>query len=119
VCWRTVDIASNGGLANGIGTFGWKIVTTNNDTVLFQGSCPIDGPAEVDSSTCSELGGYAAPLLLATLLARFWGIQHRCHFRWFTGSTSAISKVQTIPGAFRLCYYNHGIDRRIETADYS
>jgi hypothetical protein len=91
---HTVDIASDGGLANGIGTFGWKIVTTNNDTVLFQGSGPIDGPAEVDSSTRSELGGYAAPLLLATSLARFWGIRHRCHFRWFTDSTSAISKVR-------------------------
>jgi hypothetical protein len=37
-----------------------------------EGSGPIDGPMEVGSSTRSELGGFTAPLLLATALARFW-----------------------------------------------
>ena len=94
---RFVEIASDGGLSNAVGTFGWKIVTTSpnkRELTLFQGSGFIDGPIEVGSSTRSELGGFTAPLLLATALARFWGIRHRCQFRWFTDSTSAISKVR-------------------------
>ena len=67
----TVDIGSDGGVANGAGTLGWKIVSSNNDTVLFQDLGPIDRPAEFDSSTCSKLGGYAAPpLLQATLFGQ-------------------------------------------------
>jgi hypothetical protein len=33
-------------------------------------------------------------LLLVTTLAKFWGIRHKCQFRWYTDSTSAISKVR-------------------------
>jgi hypothetical protein len=91
---RTIDIASDGGLSKGIGTFGWKMVTSHNNKVLFQGSGPIDGPHEVGSSTRSELGGFAAPLLLAASLAKYWGIRHRCEFHWLTDSTAAISKVK-------------------------
>ena len=93
---RTIDIASDGGLANKVGTFGWKIVTTirSKEVTLFQGSGPIDGPAEIGSSTRSELGGFTAPILLVTTLAKFWGIRHRCRFRWYTDSKSAISKVR-------------------------
>jgi ribonuclease HI len=92
----TIDIASDGGLANTIGTFGWKIVAIfrQNEQVLYQGAGTIDGPTEVGSSTRSELGGLTAPLLLATTLAKFWGIRHKCQFRWLTDSTSAISKVR-------------------------
>ena len=45
------------------------------------------------SSTRSELGGFTAPLLLVTTLARYWGLQHRCQFSWTTDSKSAITKV--------------------------
>jgi hypothetical protein len=73
------------------------MVTCGNrhqDEVLFQGSGPIDGPAEVGSSTRSELGGFTAPLLLATTIMKYWGLRHRCQFRWYTDSKSAISKVK-------------------------
>lgn len=93
---RTIDIASDGGLSNGIGTFGWKMVTTckSTDVVLFQGSGPIDGPSEVGSSTRSELGGFTAPILLAVAIARHWELRHRCKFRWYTDSKTAMSKVR-------------------------
>ena len=97
VC-SVVDIASDGGLSNdAVGTYGWKIVTNHanrHDITLFQGSGFIDGPSEVGSSTRSELGGFTAPLFLATALARFWGIRHKCQFRWYTDSKTAISKVR-------------------------
>ena len=91
-----IDIASDGGLAKQAGTFGWKIVSTfqKSEQVLFQGSGPIDGPAAVGSSTRSELGGFTAPLLLVTAITKFWGIRHKCTFRWYTDSKSAISKVR-------------------------
>jgi hypothetical protein len=72
---QIIEIASDGGLSNAVGTFGWKIVTLlsqQSQITLFQGSGFIDGPAEVGSSTRSELGGFTAPLILATALARFW-----------------------------------------------
>jgi ribonuclease HI len=102
---QMIEIASDGGLSDAIGTFGWKIVTVNrhNEVTLFQGSGPIDGPHEIGSSTRSELGGYTAPLLLVTALAKFWGIRHKCAFRWYTDSKAAISKVKiySIKGASR------------------
>lgn len=94
---RFVEIATDGGLSNDVGTFGWKIVTVlpnQTDVTLFKGSGFIDGPTEVGSSTRSELGGFTAPLMVATALARFWGIRHKCQFRWYTDSKSAISKVR-------------------------
>jgi ribonuclease HI len=90
---QQIDIISDGGLAEQFGTFGWKIVTAGGDTVLYNGSGPIDGPSKVGSSTRSELGGFTAPLLLSTTLAQYWGLRHRCHFTWTTDSKAAISKV--------------------------
>jgi hypothetical protein len=81
---RIVDIASDGGLSNSaIGTYGWKIVTTfanRTEVTLFQGSGFVDGPSEVGSSTRSELGGFTAPLFLATALARFWAFGINANF---------------------------------------
>jgi ribonuclease HI len=57
---------------------------------------PIDGPTDISNSTRSELGGLVAPLLLCTSLAAFWGLRHRCRYRWATDSQAAISKVQFI-----------------------
>ncbi|KAI2505458.1 hypothetical protein MHU86_8981 [Fragilaria crotonensis] len=74
------------------GTFGWKL-TTRNHHVLFQGYGPVDGPIEIGSSTRSELGGFTAPLLLVTVLARHWGLRHRCKFRWLADSEVAINRV--------------------------
>jgi hypothetical protein len=60
--WRTfrskkrVTIVSDGGLADEIGTFGWKLIGASNET-LYAGAGPIDGPPELGSSTRSELGG--------------------------------------------------------------
>jgi hypothetical protein len=39
-----------------------------------------------------------APLLLATTLARYWGLRHRCHFTWTTDSKAAISRVTIYTG---------------------
>ena len=108
---QTIDIASDGGLSGAIGTFGWKIVAKfgHRDEVLFQGAGPIDGPHEVGSSTRSELGGFTAPLLLVTAVAKFWGIRHKCRFRWYTDSQSAISKVRvyTVKGKSTRRYPEH------------
>jgi hypothetical protein len=68
---KPIEIISDGGLAATIGTFGWKMVSSIDNISLSEGSGPIDGPMEVGSSTRSELGGFTAPLLLATALARF------------------------------------------------
>jgi hypothetical protein len=92
---RRLEIATDGSLAHSVGTFGWRIVSPP-DLVLFEGSGPIDGPEELSSSTRSELGGFAAPLLLVVAIARFWGLPHSCKFRWIADSTSAISKVEVV-----------------------
>jgi hypothetical protein len=95
---RWIDIASDGGLTDSTGTFGWKISNTKRALALFRGSGPVDGPTEVNSPTRSELGGYAAPLLLITSIARFWGLRHRCKFFWIADSKSAIVKVKMYSG---------------------
>ena len=65
-----LTIATDGSLLLEIaGTFGWK-VTNKTHLKLFQGYGPIDGPIEIGSSARSELGGFTAPLLLITALAR-------------------------------------------------
>ena len=53
----------------------------------------MDGPIDIGSSTQSELGGFTAPLLLITLLARYWGLRHRCKFQWLVDSKVAINRV--------------------------
>lgn len=92
---RHVTIASDGRLKQGVGTFGWKIVTKAGES-LFTGSGPVDGPYDTANSTRSELGGFTAPLLLCASLARFWGMSHRCRYTWLTDSKVAISRVQMI-----------------------
>lgn len=72
---RRLTIATDGSLQESAGTFGWKL-TDKKNTTLFQGSGPVDGPHEIGSSTRSELGGFTAPLLLITSLARHWGLKH-------------------------------------------
>lgn len=78
---RRLEIISDGSLEHqSLGTFGWKIMT-NKDMVIYHGTGPVDGPPETARSTRSELGGYAAPLLLIAAIARFWGLRHRCCYR--------------------------------------
>ena len=92
---RRITIASDGGLKHGIGTYGWKIVDRANNP-LFSGSGPVDGPHDIGNSTRSELGGLTAPLMLCISLARFWGLAHRCRYKWLTDSKAAISRVEFI-----------------------
>ena len=78
--------------------------------ILFEGTGSVDGPFELTNSTRSELGGYAAPLLLVSAIARFWGTPHKCKLRWIVvDSTAAISKVQMVPrpGARPQCQPNN------------
>jgi hypothetical protein len=89
---KRLIIASDGSLLSTAGTFGWKL-TSDKHHPLYQGSGPIDGPIDIGSSTRSELGGFTAPLLLITLLARHWGLRHRCKFRWLVDSKIAINRV--------------------------
>jgi hypothetical protein len=79
-----------------MGTQGWKIVSRSQHT-LFSGSGPVDGPFDISHSTRSELGGLTAPLLLVQSLAKFWGLNHKCRYRWLTDSKAAISRVTIIP----------------------
>ena len=89
---RRLIIATDGSLLPSAGTFGWKL-TTEKHAPLYHGSGPIDGPIDIGSCTRSELGGFTAPLLLITLLARHWGLRHRCKFRWLVDSKIAIQRV--------------------------
>jgi hypothetical protein len=70
---RRITMASDGGLKDRKGTFGWKIVDKGSGSAaaipLFEGSGPVDGPFDVNSSTRSELGGLIAPILLCVSLA--------------------------------------------------
>ena len=108
---KKIIIVSDGGLARGIGTFGWKIVGSNNET-LFAGAGPIDGPSEIGSSTRSELGGFAAPLLLVVSLARLWGLKHKCRYRWLVDSKAAISQVRITTRV------SHQLRRAPDNSDY-
>ena len=94
---RRLQIISDGGLHETRGTFGWKIVT-HHDIVLYQGSGPVDGPFELSNSTRCEIGGFAASLLLVTVISKYWGIRHQCKFHWIVDSTAAISKVSITIG---------------------
>jgi hypothetical protein len=92
---KRITIASDGGLKNRLGTHGWKIVT-GQGIPLFSGAGPIDGPLDISNSTRSELGGLTAPLLLVASLAKFWGLNHKCRYKWLTDSKAAISRVTFI-----------------------
>ncbi|KAI2503242.1 hypothetical protein MHU86_11179 [Fragilaria crotonensis] len=87
-------IASDGGLSGNEGTFGWVISTRKFP--LFQCGGPVDGPFDTNSSTRSELAGFASSLLFITGLARYWGLKHRSRFKWITDSKAALSKVRLI-----------------------
>lgn len=102
---QRITIASDGGLRHRLGTHGWKIVAQSGST-LFSGSGPIDGPLDISHSARSELGGLTAPLLLVLSLAKYWGLHHRCRYRWLTDSKAAISKVNVItkPNYFHRRY---------------
>ena len=90
-----LTIATDGSLLPTAGTFGWKLVTPKKQ-VLFTGFGPIDGPIEIGSSTRSELGGFTGPLLLVTLLVRFWGLRHRYRIIWLADSRIAINRVTLV-----------------------
>jgi hypothetical protein len=91
-----LHLASDGGLGDNSATHGWLLSTGKE--VLFQCSGPVDGPLDTNSSTRSELGGCASSLLLISSLSTFWGIRHRCSFRWYTDSASAISRFHKFCG---------------------
>ena len=97
---RRLTIASDGGLKDRLATFGWKIISRGKgkaaDTPLFEGSGPVDGPYDINTSTRSELGGLVAPLLLCVSLAAHWGLRHKCKLGWLTDSKAAISRVEFI-----------------------
>jgi hypothetical protein len=98
---RRLLVVSNGGLADNIGTFCWQLLSPPNDILFQQGSGPIYGTLVIGTSTRSEMGGFAAPFLLVVAISRFWGLFHRCKFRWVVDSSAVISKVgmATRPGA--------------------
>ena len=67
-----LEIVTDGSLALDVDTFGWRLLRPPN-LIPFEGTGPVDGPFELSTSTRSELGGYAAPLLLVAAVSRFWG----------------------------------------------
>ena len=88
-----LHVASDGGLSEGIATHGWVLSTKKR--ILFRCSGPVDGPVDTNSSTRSELGGCASVLLLLVSVSRLWGgLRHRCAFRWYTDSRSAITRIK-------------------------
>ena len=92
---RRLEIITDGGLKEHNATFGWKIILPDRK-ILFQGAGPADGPQESESSTRSELFGFAAPMLIIVQLAKWWGLKHRCKFRWLVDSSAAIKQVREI-----------------------
>ena len=84
-------IASDGGLDGNRGTHGWVLASKKH--VLFRCSGPVDGFVSTESLTRSELAGCASSLLLITVIARMWGLRHRCSFCWITDSRAAISRI--------------------------
>ncbi|KAI2512005.1 hypothetical protein MHU86_2293 [Fragilaria crotonensis] len=91
-----LTIASDGGLKDIRGTFGWTISTSDN-TVLFEGAGPVDGPRDVANSTRCEIAGFAAPMLLLTLFVRQWGLKYKYELAtWFRDHrTSGQSREKT------------------------
>ena len=104
-----LHLASDGGLSESSATHGWILSTKRN--VLFKCSGPVDGPLDTNNSTRCELGGCASALLLLSSVTQLWGTKHRCSFRWYTDSTSAISRFN------RFCRRNHPSSRMPNDAD--
>ena len=88
-----VTFATDGGLKGTQGTFGW-IISTSDNTLLYEGAGPVDNPPESSSSTRSELGGYAAALLFYQLLIYTWETRPKCTYRWVCDSKAALSNVK-------------------------
>jgi ribonuclease HI len=108
---KRLIIASDGSLADKAGTFGWKL-TTSKHVPLFEGSGPVDGPIEIGSSPRGELGGFTAPLLLVTVLARIWDLRHKCTFRWIADSQVAINQVTLVT------HHDHTPAKQTDNCDY-
>jgi hypothetical protein len=94
-----LHLASDGGLSETSATHGWTLST--GKYVLFTCSGPVDGPFDTNSSTRSELGGCASALLFLSSLQNLWGLKHRCSFKWYTDSRSAISRFRKYCGRRR------------------
>ena len=88
---RKLILATDGGLANQRGTFGW-ILSTGTQS-LFTCAGPVEGPFDTSSSTRSDLAGYASAVLFLRTLSKFWGFKFRVNFKWFCDSRAAISRV--------------------------
>jgi hypothetical protein len=101
---RRLEIITDGGLKNHNATFGWKIILPDR-TVLFQGAGPADGPPKSESSTRSELFGFAAPMIVIVQLAKWWGLKHRCKFRWLVDISLVIKQVRDIRRKQKLPRY--------------
>ncbi|KAI2508454.1 hypothetical protein MHU86_5981 [Fragilaria crotonensis] len=94
-----LHLASDGGLSETSATHGWTLSTGKH--VLFTCSGPVDGPFDTNSSTRSELGGCASALLFLSSLQHLWGLKHRCSFKWYSDSRSAISRFRKYCGRRR------------------
>ena len=118
-----LTIASDGGLKDRQGTFGWTLSTPSNE-VLYEGAGPIDGPSDVASSTRSEIGGYAAPLLLLTILAQLWvcntavswngSATAKRHYLTF-GKAHPIHSLNATNRIMRICYPKFEHIQRVST----
>jgi hypothetical protein len=97
---EAITFASDGGLKDQHGTFGWIISSATNE-VLYEGAGPVDGPPESSSSTRSELCGYAAVLLFYQLLMSQWKQQPLCTYRWVCDSKAAISNATKVTDSTR------------------
>jgi hypothetical protein len=75
----------------------------NRKLVLYQRSGPVDDPFDSANLTQCEMGDLVAtPMLLLTVIAKYWGIRHRCKLNWIVNSQAATSKVSINiqPGEF-------------------
>jgi hypothetical protein len=91
---RTIYLASDGGLQDSTGTFGWII--SSKREILYKCSGPVDGPRDTSNSTRSELAGFASGALFIQSLALFWGLRHRCKIRWLADCKAAPSRVRRL-----------------------
>ena len=87
---RKLILATDGGLANQRGTFGW-ILSTGTQS-LFTCAGPVDGPFDTSSSTRSELAGYASTVLFLRTLSRFCCFKFQVKLKWFYDSRAATSE---------------------------
>lgn len=72
---QKITMATDGGLKHTAATFDLKIMTTA-DIVLYVGAGLVDRHFGNASSTCSDLFGMYASLLILQYMARFWSLKH-------------------------------------------